>query len=102
MKTLVVALFVLALACGGGYGWSKPSIAEVGPGASIGRVLDRHMYSKQLDVPERFRRLEDPISGPLYLLFDSRGYACAVSPEDFTMALDEDQWACKWRIPRGI
>ncbi len=102
MKILVVALLVLALGCGSRYGWVKPDIMQIGSGSSIGQIVDRRMYLRLRDVPLRFQRPEDPITGPVYLLFDDRGYACSTSPENFTMALDHDPWPCNWRPPRGI
>lgn len=98
MKTLAVVLLVIMMACGGnGYGWVRPNDAVPMPGITKERIADRRPYVDIEEVPSIYRRPEDPIAGAVYFLFSDQGDACLVSDQDFTMAVDGEDWPCKWR-----
>ncbi len=46
-------------------------------------------------------RPTDPIMGEMYLLVGDGRWACVVSPEEYVLAQDGQEWECEWRPPRG-
>lgn len=65
------------------------------------RVVDRFMVHDPEQLPNRWKRPTDPIIDPMFMLVAYDGSACQVSPSDFVMAKNEEEFMCEWRMPRG-
>ena|SRR5947207_8197095 len=98
MKILMILLLLCACS-GGGYVWEKPSNAVPQSGIYSRKLIARQMFLDVGQVPSQYRRNDDPIAGPVYMLFNDQNEACVVSSEDFTMAREQEDWPCRWRKP---